>query len=184
MTSRSETGRWWGDRLVGPGATGAEYLLCAFAVAAGTLFALVAGIRAGLPAIPLAVTALLAVDLYGGAVANATRAAKRHWHRPGRTARHHLAFVAAHLHPFVLAWAVPGVGWATATLVYGMIVAGALAVLIAPPALRRPVAFAAAVLVPVAVAALAPPPAELAWFAPVLAVKLLPGHLLAEEAGT
>ncbi|HEX5881338.1 MAG TPA: hypothetical protein VF468_23940 [Actinomycetota bacterium] len=46
-------------------------------------------------------------------------------------------------------------------------VAGAVVVLAAPPELRRPVAFAATTL---------------AWFAPVLLIKLLLGHLLPGEA--
>jgi hypothetical protein len=61
---------------------------------------------------------------------------------------------------------VPGFGWTAAAAVYGL-VAGAVVVLAAPPELRRPVAFAATTL---------------AWFAPVLLIKLLLGHLLPGEA--
>jgi hypothetical protein len=62
---------------------------------------------------------------------------------------------------------VPGFGWTAAAAVYGLVVAGAVVVLAAPPELRRPVAFAATTL---------------AWFAPVLLIKLLLGHLLPGEA--
>lgn len=55
-------------------------------------------------------------------------------------------------------------------------------VLAAPSGLRRPVAFAATVIAAaVALTAITVPEAVL-WFAPVLLVKLLLGHLLPEEA--
>jgi hypothetical protein len=66
-------------------------------------------------------------------------------------------------------------------VVYGLVVAGAVAVLAAPVQLQRPVAFAVTVLaLAVALTAVTVPEAVL-WFAPVLLVKLLLGHLLPEE---
>ncbi|WNG80616.1 hypothetical protein C6A86_020705 [Mycobacterium sp. ITM-2016-00316] len=46
----------------------------------------------------------LAVDLWGGAWANNTRACARWYERPGQTNRDHLTFAAAHLHPLAYAW--------------------------------------------------------------------------------
>ncbi|MGW0481526.1 hypothetical protein [Nonomuraea sp. NPDC003214] len=162
--------------LVAPGATGAESLLAYTAALTGTLVAVwQAG---GLPALAVVVIAVLAFDLFGGATVNATAAAKRRFHGPGRTRRHHLAFVALHGQPFLLALTVPGVGWGAAALVYGLALAGAVAALAVPADLRRPVAYAATVLaIAVSCAAM---PVALAWFAPVLFVKLLLAHLLPE----
>lgn len=162
--------------LVAPGATGQESLLVYVTALAGTLIAV--WWAAGLPPLAVVVIAVLAFDLFGGATVNATAAAKLRFHGPDRTARHHLTFVAAHVQPFVLALTVPGVGWGPAALVYGLALAGAVAVLAVPAALRRPVAYAATVLaVAVSCAAM---PSVLAWFAPVLFVKLLLAHLLPE----
>ncbi|MDA2803513.1 hypothetical protein [Nocardiopsis suaedae] len=168
-----------GARLVGPGATAAEYAVVLAAALGGAAVAAAVAAAAGTGAVPSAVVAVVAADTVGGAAANATRAAKRHWHRPGRTAVHHLAFVAAHaVQPAALAVLVPGFGWAAAAASYGLALAGAAAVLAAPGPVRRPVAFGAVCLGTVAAAPLAA--GALAWFVPVFLVKLLPAHLLGE----
>jgi hypothetical protein len=61
------------------------------------------------------------------------------------------------------------------------VVAGAVAVLAAPPAVRRPVAFAVTVLACAVALTAIPVPGAVAWFAPVMLIKLLLGHLLPEE---
>ncbi|RJL19503.1 hypothetical protein [Bailinhaonella thermotolerans] len=172
------------DRLVAPGATSGEVVAGFGAAAAGAVLALAIALGARLPPLSVAVVTVIAFDLYGGAVVNATRSAKRHFHRPGRTDRHRLAFVALHLHPFVLAWAVPGVSWGAAATLYGLILAGALAVTAVPGALRRPTAFAATALALTVGTSVVPFPRELAWFAPVLLIKLLLSHLLPEDSVT
>lgn len=167
-------------RLIGPGASPAERVTV-YATAAGGC-ALAAGAAAAdrMPGLAVAVVAVVAFDQFGGAVVNATATAKCRFHRPGRTRRHHFAFVAGHVQPFLLALVVPGFGWGAAGLVYGLAICGAALVLAVPAHVRRPVAFAVAVLATGAVAAFATVPAVLQWFAPVLLVKLLPAHLLPE----
>lgn len=123
----------------------------------------------------------MAFDQFGGAVANATPAAKRRFHGPGRTGKHHFGFVAAHIQPFALALVVPGFGWTAAAVIYGLVVAGALVVLAAPPGVRRPVAFAVTVLAAAVALTAVTVPGALAWFAPTMLIKLLLGHLLPEE---
>ncbi|MBL1073174.1 hypothetical protein JK358_02065 [Nocardia sp. 2] len=165
------------DRLVAPDATAAESALCYLTAAAGSTGAVLLALDAGFPGLAVAVIALVAFDLCGGAVVNSSLAAKRHFHRPGRTHWHHLGFVAVHVQPFVLALVVPGFGWGSAALVYGLALTGAVAVLGAPQRMRKPVAFAwvtLALLIPVGL------PLALAWVTPVLMVKLLLGHLQAE----
>jgi hypothetical protein len=181
MTSTSVLRRI-NDRLVAPRASQGELLVAYTTAVAGSALATVLAADAGVPALPLVVVAVVAFDLFGGAVVNATPAAKRRFHGPGRTRRHHLGFVVAHVQPFVLALVVPGFGWTAAAVVYGLVVVGAAVVLAAPEELRRPVAFAATVLAVAAVLVAVAVPTALAWVAPVLFVKLLLGHLLPGEA--
>ncbi|MFE3451722.1 hypothetical protein ACFXJ8_22640 [Nonomuraea sp. NPDC059194] len=169
------------EHLIAPGATRGEAVLSFGTAFAGGALSVALALTAALPAPAVAVIAVIAFDLYGGAVVNATHAAKLRFHRRGRTARHHVGFVAVHVQPFVLAWAVPGFTWTAAAVIYASALAAALAVTAAPLPLRRPAAFAATALALVWTTAVAVPGA-LAWFAPVLLIKLLLGHLLPEEA--
>ncbi|WP_063056298.1 hypothetical protein [Nocardia salmonicida] len=166
------------DRLIAPNTTRSEAALCYSAAVAGAATAgLLAG-HAGGSALVIAVVTLVGFDLFGGAVVNATDSAKRWFHRPGRQARHHLAFVAIHGQPFLLALVVPGFGWWTAAAIYGLVVAAAVTVTSTPHHLRTPVAFAATVFgTAITTAVLAVPP-FLLWFGPVLLIKLLLAHLL------
>ncbi|MFE1594780.1 hypothetical protein [Nocardia sp. NPDC058705] len=131
------------DRLIAPNATRSEAALCYSAAAVG---AVTAGLLAkNSSVLVIVVVTLVGFDLFGGAVVNATASAKRWFHRPGRDARHHLAFVAIHVQPFLLALVVPGFGWWTAAAIYGFVLAAAVVVTSAPDALRTPIAFAATV---------------------------------------
>ncbi len=131
---------------------------------------------------------VLTVDVAGGVVANALGSAKRLYHSPvppglslpQRVLRSHVGFAAVHVQPFVLAVLLPGatLGWAAAW--YGGCLAGTAAVVRAPLYLRRPLA-AAVVTVAVVAAPLAAAPAGLAWFGPVLALKLVAAHAVREE---
>jgi hypothetical protein len=131
---------------------------------------------------------VLTVDVAGGVVANALGSAKRLYHSPvppglslpQRVLRSHVGFAAVHVQPFVLAVLLPDatLGWAAAW--YGVCLAGTAAVVRAPLYLRRPLA-AAVVTVAVVAAPLAAGPAGLAWFGPVLALKLVAAHAVREE---
>ncbi|MFJ2668437.1 hypothetical protein ACIO14_29250 [Nocardia fluminea] len=170
------------DRLIAPNATRGEAALCYSAALAGAVTAGLQARHAGGSALVIVVVALVGFDLFGGAVVNATASAKRWFHRPGRDARHHLAFVAIHLQPFLLALMVPGFGWWTAAAIYGFVVAAALVVTATPHYLRTPVAFAATVFGVVLTTAVLAVPAFLLWFGPVLLIKLLLAHLLPDSA--
>lgn len=163
------------DRLIAPGATRAESLLCYGTALTGAVVAAV--LAAGLPLLAVCVITLVAFDLYGGAVVNATTSAKRWYHREGRRARHHLAFVAIHVQPFLMAWAVPGFTWGVAATVYGVTLAGAVIVVAAPAGLRRPAAFAVTALALAVLTTVVSVPQEVAWFAPLLLIKLLLAYL-------
>jgi hypothetical protein len=181
MTAPTNVLRRLNDQLVAPQASRGELLVAYTAALAGSALATVLAAGAGLSTLPLVVVAVVAFDLFGGAVVNATAAAKRRFHGPGRTRRHQLAFVVAHVQPFGLALVVPGFGWTAAAVIYGLVVVGAVVVLAAPPGLRRPVPFAVTVLALAAALLAVTVPAALAWFAPVMFIKLLLGHLLPGE---
>lgn len=168
--------------LVAPGATRGESLAAYTTAVVGAAIATALMLSSNAPPVATVVVAVLALDLFGGAVVNATHSAKLRFHGPGRSARHHLGFVAAHIQPFVLALVVPDFTWATATAVYGVAVAGATGIATAPAALRRAIAFALTALGLLVVTSLLGVPGVLAWFAPVLLIKLLLSHMLPEEA--
>src|SRR5512138_999441 len=106
----------------------------------------------------------IAFDFAGGVVANATSAAKRSLHRPGRT-RSRALFYAAHVHPLVLPLVFP-VSWAAAVALYAGMLAAAALVERSSRAVAQPVAFAA-VAAGLFLACGAGWPIGLEWFAPV-----------------
>ncbi|WP_280435876.1 hypothetical protein [Nocardia carnea] len=166
------------DRLIAPGATRAEITLGYCAGAGGAAAAGALAWQAGQMWLVVVVTALVGFDMFGGAVVNATASATRWYHRQGRPAHGHLLFVVVHIQPFVLALAVPGYGWTAAAVTYGLALVSAVAVIRSPWAIRTPVAFVAVVAGILVTTTLVTVPPFLMWFAPVLLIKLLLGHLL------
>ena len=168
------------DRLVGPGATTTETALVVGVALTFPIGLLGYAHLAQLEWRPVqaAVVFVVAVDVAGGIVATTTRSGSRWWHRPDRTNRHHLTFVTAHVHPFVLAAVFAGFTWYDATIVYGFLLASAAVVVTVPLALTRPVAtiaFAAGLLVALYWIDV---PVGVEWFVPFLYLKLLLGHLV------
>jgi hypothetical protein len=177
---RGLAGEW--DRFIGPGAARAELalilgsaLIAAVAVVANALWRDLAW-----TSIQLAAAALLALDLVGGVVTNATTAAKRWYHRPGQGFRQHFGFVLLHVHPFLVAWLFRDGDWAFGFVVYGYLLLATLLILRTPLYLQRPVAMGLAVVgLGIGLAAFAPVPG-MAWFVPAFYLKLLVSHLLKE----
>ncbi|MFC0623613.1 hypothetical protein [Kribbella deserti] len=157
------------DVLIAPGATMSDRLVSYGSAVAGAALALVLAIRQEWPWWTVAVVTVVAFDLFGGAVVNASSAAKRKYQAPGRTARNHLLFVALHVQPFVLALLVPEFAWTTALAIYAIALGGAVLVLQG----HRPTAFAITVLG----LTVAPAPEAVFWFTPVLLIKLLLSYL-------
>jgi len=172
------------DRLIAPHATRAEIALGYTVGIVGAAAAAGLGVGAHQSVLVVVVVAVVGFDIFGGAVVNATTSASRWFHRPGRTAWHHLGFVGVHIQPFFLAWLVPGVRWVDAFLVYVLALVAAVVVVRASSALRAPVAFAVTVFGIGVTTTLLTFPSFLAWFAPVLLVKLLLGHLLPASVAT
>ncbi|WP_040793434.1 hypothetical protein [Nocardia paucivorans] len=167
--------------LIAPAATSAERLLGYSVAVAGTAFAVITGVVADWHPLSLVVIGLVAFDLFGGATVNAMDSAKHWWHRPGRTAGHHLAFVAVHVQPFLVAWAVPDFGWGSAVIVYLVTLGAAVIVVATPLSLRRPVGFALTTLALSVILAVDSIHASVSWLAPVLLIKLLLAHIQPEQ---
>jgi hypothetical protein len=172
------------DRLAGPGATPAELALqfgVAFAAAAGAgvWYALTSGGRWWM----IAIAVLLGFDLGGGVVTNATASAKRWFHRDGQGFAQHLGFIAVHvLHLAVIAFVVLPASWHYFLAASGMLLGGAVIILLAPSALIRPVALALFAVVLVVHRGVLPIPPGFEWFTPVFFLKLFVSHLVPEEA--
>jgi hypothetical protein len=168
-------GAW--DRFVGPGATAVENALFIGATAVGAAWVVAYGLLGPVnwSGWQIAVLALVGGDLLGGAVANASRPTRRWYHRPGQGVRQHLAFTASHVTYVAL------IGWLFLDLdipyivgVSAALLVSAMAVLRAPLPLRRPVA--AGLVATAALAGALTGPPSLAWFLPVLWLKLILGH--------
>ncbi|MFD0360279.1 hypothetical protein ACFQZZ_02315 [Nocardia sp. GCM10030253] len=169
------------DRLIAPGATRGEIVTAFTAAIAGAAMAFGLALHADLTLWRATVVAFVAFDMFGGAVVNATGSAKRWYHGPGRTSRHHLGFVAIHVQPFILALVVPDFTWLAAAAIYTLTLIGAITVTASPAALRRPIAFGATAFAVIVATSVLTVPHALTWFAPVLLIKLLLAHLLPEE---
>ncbi len=172
------------DRFIGPGATKAEILL-QFGVP--VLFAAVFGGMAlslswGWTPLQIIGAVILALDIVGGVITNATGAAKRWYHRSGQSRRKHLAFVGIHaiqLGAFALLF--PGMALTGFSITYGYLWLASVVMLSVPLYLQRPVSLIClagglglglyAVNVPV----------QLEWFIPLFYAKIFVSHLLYEE---
>ncbi|WP_247002106.1 hypothetical protein [Halosolutus gelatinilyticus] len=168
------------DRLVGPDATRSEngLVLGYSALVCGGLVLYVHDAKLSWTPLQQLVAVLIAFDIAGGIIANTTESGSRWWHRPSRTRADHLRFVAAHVHPFVLAALFAAFTFAEATLVYGVVLVGAIVILAVPERLRRPVAMGIVSVGLLVALSFVAAPAGLEWFAPFLLLKLLPGHLV------
>ncbi|MEM9317059.1 MAG: hypothetical protein AAGA95_20810 [Pseudomonadota bacterium] len=137
-------------------------------------------LRAGLGWTPAqyVVATLLAFDLSGGIVTNATSSAKRWYHRPSQKARHHFAFVALHLLHLALVCGLflDGDGrWFLTT--GGALMLSATLVILSPLYLKRPVAYTLYACLLVATIYGLAFPKGLEWFLPLFYLKLLVSHL-------
>lgn len=176
---RSGILREW-DTLIGPGASLQEQRLILGVALAATLGILGYALVRELPWTiwQWGAALLLALDLFGGVVANATPAARRWYHRPGQTNRDHLRFVAIHLIQIIIcALAFWNGNWGSVVIAYAYLISATLIILNTPPALQRPVSYTAYIgALGIALYAV-PMPAGMEWFLPILYFKLLVSHL-------
>jgi hypothetical protein len=187
---------WSYDRPVsvftGAQATGGEKLLayCAAVIAPAALALLVwRDLHPAWASWQWAIAIILAADIVGGVVSNATNAQKRLFFSPpaaGDSAlirllkRQPLLFPAVHLQPFILipafgASATYAAGWYLAALV------GSAAVHACPVHQRRPLAYALTSLAVLVEIYLDAAPAGMEWFALLFFIKLVVCHAVPEE---
>jgi hypothetical protein len=172
------------DRFLGPGITETELNLeLDIAIIAGLgmwLYALTHQLAWSGWQIVIAV--LLAFDLAGGVVTNATSTAKRWYHREGQSFRHHMTFIAVHgIHLALVAWLFRAGDWGWAGLWYAFLLGASALILAIPLYLRRPMALIAFVIGFLFHQYVGAPTPGLEWFIPVFLLKLLISHLLREE---
>ena len=172
------------DRLLGPGATAAEYAIQVVLPGAITLAAYVHA-QDAFPTWPwwkLLIYCVLVFDIVGGIVTNATSSAKRWFHRATQTRRDHLGFVALHvLQITIVAVLFRDFDWSYAVILSAYLIGAAGLILLLPLYLHRPIA-----LFLVAMGMLLEiygwgPSAEVPWFTAFLLIKILAAHLLREE---
>jgi hypothetical protein len=117
--------RAWGE-FVGPEAGTRESVVILGVAAVGAAAApAVVRRRGGASRWDEVVAGVLALDLWGGAWANNTRACARWYERPGQGDAEHYGFAALHVHPVLVVWLdraeprrVPGWAWAGAHYAY------------------------------------------------------------------
>lgn len=176
-------GQW--DELIGPGATRAEQLLIVVVALLGPLVVVwrVAVLGLEWSIWQWLVALLVALDLFGGVVANATSAAKRWYHRPGQGVRQHLQFVAIHIVQIAaVALVFVELDWLSAGLAYGFLLGSAAVVEFVPRYLQRAVALTMTVAGLLLAFYALPIVPGLEWFFPVLFLKLIASHLPIEVA--
>jgi hypothetical protein len=174
-------GQW--DKFVGPGQSRNEFwLILIAALLAGLAAPLYAyHARLGWTTIQLWLVGLMAFDLMGGVVTNATSTAKRWYQRPGQSWLKHLEFVSVHgMHLFLVAWLFRGGDWRYFGIYYVYLMAASLIITRIQLYLQRPVAillFAWGLILNIYVVK---PSIGLEWFIPLFLLKLLVSYLIKE----
>lgn len=175
-------GQW--DKFIGPGATKSEQMLSLVPSILMAAAVMVYAYSNNLPwsLVQYSVAALLAFDITGGIITNATSSAKRWYHRNGQGFKQHFGFVALHaLQIFLVAWFFRGVDVVFFGGVYSYLLIAAGSVLTVPRRVQRSVALlfmCGAILLSLYAFS---PTAGFEWFIPFLFIKLLVSHLTKEE---
>jgi hypothetical protein len=174
-------GEW--DKFVGPGQTRSEFWLSLIPAVLAGLAAPLYAVYTGLSwtTIQLIVVGVMAFDLVGGVVTNATSAAKRWYHRPGLGWLQHLEFVAVHaVHIFLITWLFRQGDWLFFGVYYAYLLTSSLIITRAKLGLQRPVALLLYACVLLLNFYVVLPTAGLEWFVPIFFLKLLVSHLIKE----
>jgi hypothetical protein len=172
------------DKFFGPGTTRAEAwiegVFCTAAAIAMPLYAYLNGFDWNL--IQYILATLIAFDMVGGIITNATSSAKRWYHRPGQGFKEHYSFIALHVgYLFLVAWLFRSMDWAYFGVISAILLLAAFIVLRVPLYLRRPLAFGMVVITLLINSYGFSPTVGLEWFVPFLFIKLIASHALREE---
>lgn len=175
-------GQW--DTFIGPGATRAENLVI-LGISTVAAVALAVYNWVAFPAWSIwqqLVVFLVAIDLFGGIVANAAAPGKRWYHRAGYGFRQRMTFVAVHFfHPIMLLLFFDLSAGLWFGVIYGYLLIASALILYVPVYLQRPLA-AGLFAVGVLIGAFYPfPVAGFAWFVPIFYAKLMLSYLVRED---
>ncbi|MDF1845786.1 MAG: hypothetical protein P1U69_01160 [Parvibaculaceae bacterium] len=172
------------DKGMGPGATWAEYVLQLVLPGGAALFAYLYA-ETAFPAWPwwkVLLYCVLAFDMVGGVVTNSTSSAKRWFHRATQTWRNHLGFVVLHVaHIALVATLFRDFDLIYLVAMAGYLTSAAILTLLFPLYLQRAIALFLVTLGMVLEIYGWGALHEIAWFTPLLLLKLLVAHLLREE---
>lgn len=178
---RGLAGEW--DKFVGPGQTRAEFwliLLPSIIFGAGVPFYAISA-RLGWSTIQLIIAGVVAFDLLGGVITNATATAKRWYHRPGEGWVQHLLFISVHaLHLLLIVGLFRHWEWLYFIIFYVYLILSSLIITRIRLYLQRPVAMLLLVIGILLNVYAFPPSPGLEWFIPVFFLKLLVSHLIVE----
>ena len=173
------------DKFVGPGATRLElalqFSLATLAAVAAPLYA--SRVVDDWSVLQYLVCTLLAFDVVGGIVTNATSSAKRWYHRKGQDFPQLFLFVVMHvIHLSIVSWLYLNFDfhWVLVASLY-LLAASAL-ILLVPQYIQRAVALSTYVFALLISMYLLTPPLGLEWFLPFFYMKLLVSHLPKEES--
>lgn len=172
---------YW-DRFVGPHPSRAATIGTVGTVVAASLWA-DRGLSAPAPCRSRIALRVLAIDLWGGAWVNNTRACVRWYERPGQGAKEHLGFASLHIaHPAVIAVLdvnggsrsrISAIRWAS--LHFSWMIGSAAVIAAAPRRARLPIA-ASSTLIGMRLDRILGSSTAAPWFAPIYYTKLLIGH--------
>lgn len=131
----------------------------------------------------MALAGLLALDIVGGIVTNATSSAKRWYHRSDATRWHHFAFVSLHaIQLGLVALVFRDMDWGYFGFFYSLLMTGGAILLLVPRYLQRPIGFLLFTAVILVDRYAMHPTPGLEWFIPLFFLKLFLSHLLVETA--
>lgn len=134
------------------------------------------------------VAGLMALDVFGGVVANALNSCKRFYHVPlqpeekglTRLAKNPLAFAALHVHPLLVVFLFGG-PWTHGAFWYAALLLSAWMLLQMPLYLQRPTALGLILIAFLLNQYMLQPVWGFEWLLPALFLKLIYGHLVREE---
>jgi len=171
-------GAW--DKFIGPGASALEEWV---ALVPAFLFSMVILSAAYYKQVDwhsgLYIAAwFLAFDMVGGIATTATKAAKRWYHRPGRTWRNHAAFIAPHIaHIALFSWLFVEHSVLFFICYTSLLLIGTIVILISDVSIRRSVAHTTVFLIiAIGQQSFAVDPL-MVWFVPALFIKLFASYL-------
>jgi hypothetical protein len=174
-------GEW--DKFIGPGATKSENIIIILGAILGLVAMLVYTQIGGLnwSRLQIALASLIAFDVAGGVVANATNSAKRWYHRTGQEFIQQFIFILIHgVHILIIAIFFRDMDWMYFFLTYSYLLISSAMIIRTPISLQRPVAllfYGIGLLLSIYTLPAMP---GLQWFLPLLYLKLLVSHLIFE----